>query len=481
MEKPLLWHQGLFLQPQHLQLKDEYDHSLLTPYHRHLKPHLTGVVSVSVVDSSAGGHLIEINQGEFWFPDMTYAVLGKNALIESRDFSDHVTADKSTTIFVGLKTWVDQRPNVTEVGNESSARLVSTRFVVLKDQEDVDDMHLGGGGAAQVKRMFYALRMFFSDETVNTPGYELIPVARIIKTDKGVAISNDFIPPCVLVSAHELLTNKINSIATLILSSSMELGSYKRKRGIHNAEFGSRDMVYLLVLLSLNRYVPYFKAILDKEPVHPHDVYVVIQQLVAELSSFSDHVTALGVIEQKYPEKQKGKSGIGIDSTKNQEVKSLAVYNHDELFECFNSADILISRLIEEITTGPDYILEIGFTKPYYTCVMDEELFKGKFSYYLVMRTKAELKNVVNAIDNSIKVTSPSLMETLVQRSLPGALVEHLPIIPQELPRRTDGIYFRIDVNNESFKNIRKERQLALFWYEPPEDLRMELMVVKEK
>lgn len=481
MEKPLLWHQGLFLQPQHLQLKDEYDHSKLTPYHRYLKPHLTGVVSINIVDSSASGHSIEIDQGEFWFPDMTYAVLGKNALIESRDFRDHVTADKPTTIFVGLKTWVDQRPNVTEVANESSAKFVGTRFVVLKDQEDVDDMHLGSSGAAQVKRMFYALRMFFSDETDNTPGYQLIPVAKITKNDKGVAISNDFIPPCVLVSADKKLTDKINFIGNLILSRCMELGSYKRKRGIHNAEFGSRDMVYLLVLISLNRYAPYFKSILDKEPAHPHDVYVVIQQLVAELSSFSDHVNTVGVIEQKYPEKQKGKSGIGSDSTKDQEVKSLAAYNHNELFDCFSSAEILIARLIEEITTGPDYVLDIVFTKPYYTCAMDEELFKGKFSYYLVMRTKAELKNVVNAIDNSIKVTSPNLMETLVQRSLPGAIVEHLPIIPQELPRRTDGIYFRIDVNNESFKNIRKERQLALFWYEPPEDLRMELMVVKEK
>jgi len=480
MEKPLFWHQGLFLQPQHLQLKDVYDSSQFTPYHRNIKPHLTGVVSMGTDSSSLGGNSFGISSGEFWFPDMTYAVVGKNAVIESRDFREHLKSDESVVIYVGLKKWTAELPNVTEVANESAARQVDTRFVVLKDQEAVTDLHLGSG-QAQVQRMFYVLRLFFTGEIDHVLGYHLIPVAKVYKTDGGTMISNEFIPPCVLVSADDVLVKIVNEIADSVIVRSMELGAYKRKRGIHNAEFGSRDMVYLLVLISLNRYAAYFKQLQEKTPAHPHDVYNVIRQLVGELSSFSEHVNSLGVLEQEYLEKPKGKgkssSGDGID----KEIKSLMAYNHDDLWACFSLAQKLISRLIEEITTGPDHVLEIVFTDPYYTCVMDEELFKGDCSYYLVMRTATELKNVVNNIDIGIKVTSPELMTTIVERSLPGALVEYLPIPPQELPRRTNGIYFKIDTKGEAFNNIRKEKQLALFWYEPPEDLKMELMVVKEK
>jgi type VI secretion system protein ImpJ len=240
-------------------------------------------------------------------------------------------------------------------------------------------------------------------------------------------------------------------------------------------------MVYLLVLISLNRYASYFKQLQDKIPAHPHDVYQVIGQLVGELSSFSEHVNSLGVLEQEYPEKPKAKDRSISGDGQDKEIRSLMAYNHDDLWTCFFLAQKLISRLVEEITTGPDHVLEIVFTDPYYTCAMDEELFKGDCSYYLVMRTATELKDVVNNIDIGIKVTSPELMRSIVERSLPGALVEYLPVPPQELPRRTNGIYFKIDTKSESFNSIRKEKQLALFWYEPPEDLKMELMVVKEK
>jgi type VI secretion system protein ImpJ len=40
MERPLFWHHGLFLQPQHFQLSDRYLQSLLNTVYRLLMPHL---------------------------------------------------------------------------------------------------------------------------------------------------------------------------------------------------------------------------------------------------------------------------------------------------------------------------------------------------------------------------------------------------------------------------------------------------------
>ncbi len=71
------------------------------------------------------------------------------------------------------------------------------------------------------------------------------------------------------------------------------LRGIKRDRGIHTAEFGSRDMVYLLALRSLNRYIPQLFH-LSESTGHPWTVYGLLRQLIGELSSFSEQFTVSG-------------------------------------------------------------------------------------------------------------------------------------------------------------------------------------------
>ena len=42
MDKPIFWHQGLFLQPQHLQLSTRYSESVNLPLKTYLQPHFWG-------------------------------------------------------------------------------------------------------------------------------------------------------------------------------------------------------------------------------------------------------------------------------------------------------------------------------------------------------------------------------------------------------------------------------------------------------
>jgi type VI secretion system protein ImpJ len=132
MEKPLFWHQGLFLHPQHLQLRDEYERSLFTHYHTHIKPYLKGVVYIDIADSSLDAQLFEIKKGAFWFQDMTYAVIGENAVAESRNFSSHwPEGSKPLPVYLGLKRMDKSSVNVTEIVRGDSLNSVSTRFVEI--------------------------------------------------------------------------------------------------------------------------------------------------------------------------------------------------------------------------------------------------------------------------------------------------------------------------------------------------------------
>jgi len=66
----------------------------------------------------------------------------------------------------------------------------------------------------------------------------------------------------------------------------------------------------------------------------------------------------------------------------------------------------------------------------------------------------------------------------LIARALPGINLEHLPVPPQELPRRASCLYFQIDHHSEQWAAVEKSNNIALYWDRAPEDLEVELMVV---
>lgn len=461
MEKSLFWHQGLFLQPQHLQLKDLYDQSLFTPYHTYLKPFLFGVVSLSIRESSLSTYSFQIDQGAFWFPDMTYVELWKNAVVESRDFSDlWEDGGKPLTLYLGVKKMSAGGENIREITTGDSTLGINARFVVNKEPEQVNDLHQGGS-PAQVKRMNYLLKIFSQSEVAQLGNYDLIPVARIIRSGNEIMLARDYIPPCVTLSASPTLMGMARDIGNKLAFRGLELEAHKKRRGIHSAEFGSRDMAYILALRSFNRYIPYFQQLDKGYPVHPFDLYQKVLQMVGEMSSFSEKINVAGMDDEG--------------------TVHLPEYDHHDLWTCFSRAKILTAGLLDEITAGPEYVVPLTHDDLCYSCLMKSEYMEGDSHYYLVMRTEEDIKEVLDAIDIGVKVCSLKLLPMHIERALPGAVIEYLPIPPQELPRHRNAKYFRIDNHGEQWAQIEKDKSLGVHWDNPPDDLKMELMVVRRR
>lgn len=461
MEKPVFWHQGLFLQPQHLQLSDRHNESAFIPYHKYLRPYLFGVGKMKIKVSALSGYSFQVDEGEFWFGDRTYAILKGNAVIEPRDFKD-VWEDGGSglTVYVGLKKFSDNGENVTTVDFGESLSHVNTRFVTQAEPENVFDLHQGGS-PARVKKLTCLLKIFFHTEIDQLGSYELIPVARIERSGETIFLSGEYIPPSVSVGASDILQAQINDIYNQLSFRGRDLESHKQKRGIHNAEFGSRDMVYLLALRSFNRYIPLLSHMAEGHEVHPWDVYSVLRQFIGELSSFSDRIDVLGV-------------------NSDGEVM-LPPYNHNDLWGCFYAAQKLVSDLLDEITAGPEYVVPLKFDDTYYSSAMKPEFFEGNNHYYLVIRTDEEIRDVLEAVEIEVKAGALKILPILIERALPGVSLEYLPVPPQELPRRSDSIYFHIDNHGEPWANIEKEKTFGLHWDDAPEDIRFEIMIVRRK
>lgn len=458
IQRPLFWHQGLFLQPQHFQLFDRSFQSLLRPFHNFIEPHFWGLGEIEIQKTALGIKSFNLLKGIFLFPDGTYVVLPGNAVFEARTFNEAwVEGGKPFPIYIGIKRWNDAGENVTVLDTLENISVITTRFVSLADPEEVKDLH-SGGPSGQIKRLHYVLKIIWETEREQFGDYILIPIAQLEKMGEEIRLSERFVPPCLTIFGSEPLLKLIKEMRDQLAARSRQLEEYKRQKGIQTAEFGSRDMVYLLALRSLNRYVPILFHFTEVQQVHPWAVYGVLRQLIGELSSFSEKVNVLG------------ESGDGN--------RMLPNYDHLNLGECFSAAQALITKLLDEITAGPEYVIRLVYDGTYYAAELKPAIFEGRNRFYLVLKTEADPKFVIQSVAAIAKLSSREHLPILIARALPGIGLEHLPVPPQELPRRANSVYFAVDHHSDQWALVQKGHNIALYWDNAPEDMEVELMVV---
>jgi type VI secretion system protein ImpJ len=458
MERPLFWHQGLFLQPQHFQLQDQYSQSLMAPYNKFLCPHFWGIKKTEIHTAALGNFSFNLMSGEFMFQDMTYVSLPGNAVVSARSFDDAWSdGGKPFNVYVGLKNYSSSKENVTVLPNLDDISEVTTRFVTISDPEEIPDLHQGGP-VAQVKGLYYALKIFWETEVDQLGDYSLLPVTRLERSGDEVIISNNFIPPSLAVSSSDALLKLVTELRDQISSRSHQLEEYKREKGLQSAEFGAKDMVFLMALRSLNRYVPVLFHLTETSHVHPWSVYGLLRQLVGELSTFSGQVNVKG----------EGEDGRPL----------LSKYNHRDLWECFSGALSLVTMILDEITSGPEHVLNLMFDGTYFGTELSPAVFEGRNRFFLVIDTEADPASALQSLTTSGKIGSRESLPILIARALPGITLEHLETPPQELPRRTRSIYFQIDHHSDQWAQVQKNGNIALYWDDAPGDLKAELMVV---
>lgn len=457
MDKPIYWYQGLFLQPQHLQLQDRHNQGLFAPYQKNIHPFLWGTGNVKIREAEIPNNAIHIDQGVFWFPGGTYACLHENAGIEPRRFSDDLVTDgRPVTVFAGIRKFNAHEPNVTPLAAGAGQFDANTRYITSIEPEEIGDVH-GGGAPAQVKKLDLLVKIFFDNELDRLGDYELIPVMQLERSGEDIIVNRRYIPPSFSLQHSAQLRESASDIISQLMSRGGELESHKKDRGVHNAEFGSRDMVYLLALRSLNRYIPVMDHLITAR-VHPWQFYGVIRQLVGELSTFSRDISVLGI--------------------RDDDNRLLPDYDHENLGECYARASRLVARLLDEITAGPKYMIALVYDDTYYSARLEPGYFGGTNRYYVAVQTQDDPDRTMESIAVSLKTGPASIMPMLISKSLPGVDLTHLPNPPQELPRRANTYYFRLDHHSDIWAKIKDENNISIYWEGAPADVKMEMMII---
>jgi type VI secretion system protein ImpJ len=456
--QPIYWHEGLFLQPHHFQWQDLYFQSLIEPLNRYIQPSMWGTGKIVIQKEALSNHMFDVLGGEFRFRDMTHAIYPGNAVLESRNFeSAWKDKGKPFTVYIGIRKLSRTGKNVSDPGHFKSFSALPTRFTTDSTTEPLADFY-EGGEALPVERLRYVLKLLWEDEKGSIGDHEVLPVARLENQKGTIVLSRHFIPPSLSIFSSEALVANVKTISELITSTANRLENSKNDRGVHTAEFGTKDMVFLLTLRTLNRFVPILRHMLGSgAAVHPWGVYGVLCQLVGELSTFSSKVNLINVSPES--------------------PSYLPDYDHQALTECFGRAGDLLARLMADIAADPEYVAPFTYDGQNFSVVLPDTFVKGSKRYYLAVETDGAAAEVIAELENQAKMSSLKHLALLTAQSLPGIDLTHISHPPPELPRRNSGLYFSIDHKSRLWQKVVEEKILALSWPTRPENARIELMV----
>lgn len=457
--RPIYWHQGLFLQPQHFQLADLHHQSISAPLGRFTQPYLFGVGRLVIDQAALREKTLVLSEAEVLFPDGALVDYPGNGVIQPRSFEAAWTdPGKPFKVYLGLRTLEPGEENVTVLPSLDNVSAVNSRFAVTADPEEVADIYTSGP-TAKVRMLSYVPKIFFETEKEGLNKYQLIPLAVLETENDEVRVSSRFIPPSLRLDACDQLLNLAKQAHDKLLGRARRLEEYKNPRGMRGAEMEQGVYFLLMGLHTISRYIPWLMQALETKAVHPWELFSRLSELAGELTLFSAEVSSVG-------EDRSGR-------------RAFPLYNHLDLYACLSQLVDLIGRLLDEITFGPESIVRLGFTAPYFTADLPRELFHERNTYYLSLRSGLSAEEVRTAMTSVAKFSARENLPILISRALPGIKLDHVLVPPPGLPQLSSSVIFRIDSDSSQWDDVRRMGNIGLNWDGAPGDLIAEVIVMR--
>ena len=462
--RPIYWHEGMLLRPQHFQQQDRYHESLLHHLLVQANPYYWGISELRVNPDSLHNMLFEIEGCSLVLNNGSVVLYPGNAEVEHRSFEKALPAGgQSLSVYLGVMQLKPGENNVVSPhdGDESFERHCRYR---IKDTGSATYDLFAAERSGPIDFLHYDVRLFFGPEKDNATDYHLVKIAEVERSEKGFVLSRRFVPPTVTVAADPILFGLLKKVRDRMTAKGRELEDFKHERGLLTHELGSRDVLYLLFALTINRHIPLLHQMTaEGAAVHPLGAYQLLRVIIGELSAFSQEVGILG-------------------GTAEQGEAGLPDYQHEDLWNCFQPAADLVERLLDGLVARGAYSARLTWDGEFYSAGLDKQIFTGNNRYYLIISTSVPLNELLAMMKDTAKICSKEGVPTLISRALYGVPVEHLPAPPPKLPQRAHAYYFLLDHNSNVWKRIEKDSNIAVsFEKKQIEDMNIEFTVLSEE
>jgi type VI secretion system protein ImpJ len=401
----VVWSEGLFLRPHHLQQSDRYLENLVENRVRHITPYPWGFSHLEIDRDLAQQSRFAVRRATGIMPDGTpFDMPGGSPLPPPIEVPE--TAAKQV-LWLSMPVASPNTREVEDGAAESASRYVpATEMLIdstspLRIEEEIDVAH---------PRLAYELRK------TAKPGYVGLAIARVVEVrDRTIVFDEKFAPPVLACSAHPVIDGWIDRVIGWIDNKLEELARYAADPtaggGLQSADY--------FVLQLLNRHIPVLNHFRRSRYIHPERLYEEFLRIVGELATFA---------------------------TTERRARSYPVYDHDNLEDVFapvirDIQDFLSAQLgrrairLEIIERAPNAFI---------STIRDRNLFRNA-TLVLEVAARRPLTEIQSQFPHLFKVGPNTKMNEIVHAHLPGVNLIHLPTPPPQIRAITDHVYFYLD------------------------------------
>jgi type VI secretion system protein ImpJ len=424
-DNKVVWSEGLFLQPQHLQQQERYLERLIRGSTAGIAPVAYGFTKLEIdTDLLSLGKLALRNAA---------GILPDGTPFSIPDHADHpAPLDVPETVRNATISLVLPARQAGAMDTAPADRLeTAARFSVA--EHEATDTNAGYQSVATVP--IGKLRLRLALEAEGRAGNVALGVAGVVevRSDRSIVLEESYIPPVLFCGTSGLLAGFVAQLQGLLHHRAEALAG----RVSESATRGAAEITDYLILQVCNRYEPLITHLTAAAgQIHPESLYRVLLSLAGELATFTE-------------------------SRKRPAV--FPPYRHDDLNATFrpviaalrqalsavidqNAVPIPLQERRHGIRVGP---------------ITDRSLVTDA-TWVLVVKAQVPPETLRRGFPNQVKIGPVEQIVDLINVALPGIAVSALPVVPRQLPYYAGRSYFELDRSSPYWAALARSGGIAI-------------------
>ena len=413
---PVIWHEGLFVKPQHFQQQARAAEAAVHQRLHSLHDTLYGFSELALNSEYLSFGKIAITQARGIMPDgSVFDIPHDLAPPSPLEIADSSAVGQIVYLALPLRSngalevrWPDQYGN--------------SRYIARR--EEIRDTHSDDGDQVGMDLAVPNLQLML--ERSDRSAFTSIALGRIKdkRPDGSLVMDEHFYPTSLSLQAVPALHRYLGEVAGLMRERAKNLAQRIGSPG----QSGVADVTDFNLLQTLNRLFPLFQHLARQRQVHPERLYIALAQACGELVTFTDE----GHLPQEYP-----------------------AYQHDNLRESFQMLEHTLRRALGTVLQPRAVSLPI-IDQQYgvRSAALNDKRLLENAEFILAVRAELPAETLRQQLPWQIKITSTEGLEQLVSLQLPGIPLRPLPVAPRHLPFHAGFSYFELDRHHPAWQSL---------------------------
>ena len=420
----VVWSEGLFLRPQHLQQQERYFERFVELRAGALRPYAWGFHELELEPDLLAIGKLGIRRARGIFPDGTpFSMPGDDPLPAALEV-DANWRDQTVYLTLPLRSQTQPDSGRPEAPAERLFRYRVPETEVRDSSGSVEGLTpLEVGGMSS--------RLLPQSQPME--GLTQIPVARIVecRADRRVVLDETFMPTALSCQAVPRLVTFLTELLGLLHQRGEALAS----RVALTDRGGAAEIADFLLLQVVNRYQPLIAHLAEAPLEHPEAFYRTLVAMAGELATF----TTPGKRPPMFPP-----------------------YRHELLRESFEPVIVALRNALSAVMeqTATPIPLQARKYGVWVAIVPDMTLLD---TAAFVLSAKADMKSeeLRRQLPAHAKIGPTEKIRDLVNLQLPGITVAPMPVAPRQIPYNAGYLYFEFDKHSPMWRELKTSGGIA--------------------